>query len=149
MATNTPTTPGTDGRPGGIVGTLTTGWIPADPLRLRDLRKQLTKWAHSIGLHPEQVQSLGLAAYEALANIVDHAYSTTPVVNRELLVTAEVVSGAAVITIRDHGRWRPAPASPGPRGHGLILMRRLTDDVRIDTTERGTSVTLCWQLSHM
>jgi anti-sigma regulatory factor (Ser/Thr protein kinase) len=38
------------------------------------LRQRLTDWARGIGLHPEQIIEFRTAAYEALANVVQHAY---------------------------------------------------------------------------
>ncbi len=51
------------------------------------------------------------------------------------------------MTVADTGAWRPPPAdreppSPGTRGHGIIFMRALMDEVAIDPSPQGTTVTL-------
>lgn len=47
-----------------------------------------------------------------------------------------------LITITDHGRWRPPPGEPGYRGRGLAMMRALTGDVQLHPTAEGTTVRL-------
>ena len=51
------------------------------------------------------------------------------------------------LTVADTGSWRPPAAdreqpAPGTRGHGLIFMHALMDDVTIDPSAHGTTVTL-------
>jgi serine/threonine-protein kinase RsbW len=53
------------------------------------------------------------------------------------------------VKVSDRGRWRPsmrasASVPDALRGRGIPLMRVLADDVRIDTSERGTQVSLTW-----
>jgi anti-sigma regulatory factor (Ser/Thr protein kinase) len=55
------------------------------------------------------------------------------------------------LTVADTGSWRPPPAdreppAPGTRGHGIIFMHALMDDVTIEPSERGTTVTLTKEL---
>jgi anti-sigma regulatory factor (Ser/Thr protein kinase) len=51
------------------------------------------------------------------------------------------------LTVADTGSWRPPPAdreppAPGTRGHGIIFMHALMDDVTIDPSAHGTTVTM-------
>jgi anti-anti-sigma regulatory factor len=42
--------------------------------------------------------------------------------------------------VRDAGRWRPVPEDNGHRGHGLRVMRQLTEGLRVDRGPGGTTV---------
>ena len=49
--------------------------------------------------------------------------------------------------VADTGAWRPPPAdreepAPGTRGHGVIFMHALMNEVTIDPAAGGTTVTL-------
>ena len=55
--------------------------------------------------------------------------------------------GVVQLTVTDTGSWQPPRAdreepAPGTRGHGIIFMNALMDDVTIDPSARGTTVTL-------
>jgi anti-sigma regulatory factor (Ser/Thr protein kinase) len=55
------------------------------------------------------------------------------------------------LTVTDTGSWRSPSAdrgepAPGTRGHGLIFMHALMDDVTIDPSAHGTTVTLTKEL---
>jgi hypothetical protein len=41
------------------------------------------------------------------------------------------------VVVQDFGTWREIPADPGFRGRGLMLMRRLAEDVRVEPTPGG------------
>ena len=61
--------------------------------------------------------------------------------------TAQADHGAIRLTVADTGTWRPPPAdrdqpAPGTRGHGVIFMHALMNEVTIDPSEHGTTVTL-------
>lgn len=45
-------------------------------------------------------------------------------------------------TIRDHGHWTPRAAAGASRGHGIMIMRACAEDVTIERTTAGTTVTL-------
>jgi anti-sigma regulatory factor (Ser/Thr protein kinase) len=46
-----------------------------------------------------------------------------------------------IITISDHGRWRPTP-EPGYRGRGLAMMRSLATALHLHLRPDGTTVQL-------
>jgi anti-sigma regulatory factor (Ser/Thr protein kinase) len=55
------------------------------------------------------------------------------------------------LTVADTGTWRSPPAdreqpAPGTRGHGVIFMHTLMDDVTIDPSAHGTTVILTKEL---
>ena len=93
-------------------------------------------------MQSEDVDDLELATYEALANAAEHAYpSGRPQVDLEAVATAD---GGVLVTVRDHGHWRPPPADSGFRGRGLGMIRALAHRSEIEQTETGTVVHMQW-----
>lgn len=89
-----------------------------------------------------------IAAGEAAANAFEHATAGRPAdaVPVQITLTARAVHTMVQLTVADTGSWR-SPAdreqpAPGTRGHGVIFMHALMDDVTIDPSARGTTVTL-------
>lgn len=79
-----------------------------------------------------------------MANAAEHAYGTGP---RQLdLVAALTTDGAVLVTVRDHGRWRPPSRDPGFRGRGLLMIRTLAHRVEIVRGPFGTTVYMLWWL---
>jgi serine/threonine-protein kinase RsbW len=122
--------------------------IPAEAGRIARLRHAVAQWATAIGLAADRVQQLALATYEAMANVVTHAYRDRTGVF-ELRATYRAEHRQVTITVTDHGHWRPARApGPGPStgGRGLPLIRALAEDTSITTSASGTSVHMCWTI---
>ncbi|UOX93533.1 ATP-binding protein [Amycolatopsis sp. FBCC-B4732] len=109
------------------------------PGRLVQLREQLDRWAIRAGLDLEARQAVLLAAYEAMANVVVHAYRGGDGV---LDLHASSRGDVVVVTVADHGRWQ-SEARPGPlHGRGLPLIRSLSAAAVVDKTAAGTTVTM-------
>lgn len=88
--------------------------------QLVTLREQLTAWAEGTGLTGEQVETLQLAAYEAMANVAMHAYPGTI---GTLALHATSDGQSVTVTVADRGQWQPPPAprpaaDPPPRRRG-------------------------------
>jgi serine/threonine-protein kinase RsbW len=116
--------------------------ITGQASQLADVRARLRKWASAVGLRSEHVDDVELASYEALANAAEHAYSAgVPRVDLEAVAT---VDGGVLVTVRDHGRWRPPPADPGFRGRGLGMIQALAHRSEVERTESGTVVHMQW-----
>ncbi|MBE8519227.1 ATP-binding protein [Amycolatopsis sp. H6(2020)] len=115
--------------------------IPATAQHLDRLRDDLTAWALRTGLAAEQVDALQLAAYEAMANVVVHAYrGTTGALGLHASCRGETVT----VTVTDRGQWQPAPR-PGPlHGRGLPLIHTFAGQAAIETTAASTTVTMTW-----
>ncbi len=113
--------------------------VNADATNARLVRHDFQEWIAHYELGPEIEGDLALALGEALANSVEHAYAG----GRAGIVEVEGVSAAGLLRlrVRDHGLWR-APHDDVNRGRGLTLMRRLVDNVQVDTDGRGTVVVL-------
>jgi serine/threonine-protein kinase RsbW len=120
--------------------------IPAIADQLLPLRHELARWAARTGLTADQTDGLILAVNEAMTNAVSHAYPHHPG-TVDLHATHQPDQGAVRVTVRDRGRWRPEPVDPGPlHGRGLVLIRALAHDVRIEQAANGTSVHMTWLL---
>ncbi|OXM75088.1 MULTISPECIES: ATP-binding protein [Amycolatopsis] len=105
------------------------------------LRRVLLGWVRGRGLPPELAADLELAAYEAMANVVDHAYPDGT--HGTMTVTARHDPGAIVVCVADTGRWRDGLSDP-LRGRGLPLIRALAPEVTVTSTSTGTTVTMTW-----
>jgi GAF domain-containing protein/anti-sigma regulatory factor (Ser/Thr protein kinase) len=112
--------------------------VPNEPEALAAARQELAAWLGRAGAGVQDVFDLTTAVGEALANAVEHARAPR---ERPILLDGRIDDGWAVLTVRDHGRWKP-PVASDVRGFGLGLMRALTDDARVEPGDDGTVVTL-------
>jgi serine phosphatase RsbU (regulator of sigma subunit)/anti-sigma regulatory factor (Ser/Thr protein kinase) len=102
------------------------------------MRRMLGRWLDEAGATRAELDDLSLAAAEAAANSIEHAYGLEPG-SFELRAFTEA-GGHVVVCITDHGRWRPPRGTN--RGRGLVLMEGLTDAVEVTHGEDGTTVEL-------
>jgi serine/threonine-protein kinase RsbW len=108
---------------------------------LAGLRRSFGAWLVSAAVGDDPAYDLLVAVNEAVCNSVDHAYP--PDVDGEVLVGAHLESDGTVrVVVADSGRWRVPLAALSTRGRGLLLMRENVDQVLVDLTAPGTSVTL-------
>jgi signal transduction histidine kinase/serine phosphatase RsbU (regulator of sigma subunit)/CheY-like chemotaxis protein len=117
------------------------GWdaaLSAEPESLATVRAGLRSWLAEHDVAEVDVDAMLVASNEALANSIEHAGLSGA---QQIFVRARIAAGVLHLTLRDSGRWR-APGEPGMRGHGLALMRALTDGVEVDVREDGTRVEL-------
>ncbi|WP_433869491.1 ATP-binding protein [Saccharopolyspora sp. CA-218241] len=119
---------------------------PAEPTRIRTLRRELAAWATGAGMSEERVEALALAANEALANSAEHAHPAG--VTGSVAVWAVSRAGTVDVTISDDGRWRPPGHNDDQfRGRGLLLIRSLADEAEVRHGERGTTVRMAFRLT--
>jgi serine/threonine-protein kinase RsbW len=118
--------------------------VPANAQRLHQLRHTLDDWATRIGLAAEITSDLVLAAYEAMTNVVEHAYHDHSGGLLDLHAHADPAHHTVTVTVTDYGRWRPPPANPDSRGRGLLLIHGLTHHVKISPSQHGTTVTMTY-----
>ncbi|MCD2197075.1 ATP-binding protein [Actinomycetospora endophytica] len=92
------------------------------------LRRSFRTWLAELA-DEDTVDDLTLAVYEALANVVDHAYAATgtPGEMRLWAAASPPLDGGRdlVVTISDDGAWRRS-GEPGWRGRGIPLMHTLS-----------------------
>jgi PAS domain S-box-containing protein len=111
--------------------------LTTDPSSLRYARRMLGRWLAQAGASEREVWDIQLAAHEAFANAIEHAYRFGDAV---VLFEAECLGGEVVLTISDSGDWRE-PNNAG-RGRGFPLMKGLMDDVTVAGDGEGTKVEL-------
>ncbi|OXM45805.1 ATP-binding protein [Amycolatopsis alba] len=112
--------------------------VPGQAAALRDV---LANWALERGLPRELAEDLKLTAYEAMTNVVKHAYPDGTDDNR-MTVTAAHENGHIKITVADEGRWRDGRRPDG--GRGLPIIRAFAPEASVTSTTTGTIVRLAW-----
>jgi anti-sigma regulatory factor (Ser/Thr protein kinase)/putative methionine-R-sulfoxide reductase with GAF domain len=117
--------------------------LPADPGVLSGTRRLLRRWLRERGAEEPAVSELALAANEACANAIEHAYAPGPA---SFQLSAMVESnddsdhGTVVIRVVDSGQWRPPRGEN--RGRGLTIIETAVDDVEINRSPEGTEVVM-------
>jgi PAS domain S-box-containing protein len=109
--------------------------IPADPARLRAVRRSVTRWLAAGGVDPEAIADIVLACSEACANAIEHAYGPG---EGAVEVEGALRDGQVELAVRDAGSWRDP--RPGDRGRGLRLIEACMDEVHVERTSGGTEV---------
>jgi PAS domain S-box-containing protein len=132
---------------------LTVSVTADEPSCLALLRTKLRHWMAAASISGLEATDIMIAAGEATANAVEHATAgraddDTPV---NITLTARADHRVVELTITDTGNWQAPPAdreepAPDTRGHGIIFMHALMDDVTIDSSANGTTVTLTKEL---
>jgi serine/threonine-protein kinase RsbW len=122
--------------------------VPAVIERLHQLRRALVDWATRAGLTAEIVADLALAAYEAMANVVEHAYRGEHAGGLlDLHAHADPKLRTVTVTVTDFGRWRRPPQGPSSRGRGLALIQGLTQHTKISPSPEGTTVAMTYRMA--
>jgi anti-sigma regulatory factor (Ser/Thr protein kinase) len=131
--------------------------VDADPAALRveidaraeqlvPLRRALRSWLEAAGANEDDTISMQIAAAEAAANAVEHAYHEAD--PGTVWLAAELEEGSVVcVQVGDEGRWRPQRGLPSGRGRGMLLMRECVDDVNLARSPEGTTVVLRLRLN--
>ena len=119
--------------------------VPAVAKQAGLVREAVLRWARAVCRSREVVDDIGLAVYEALANVIDHAYPAgTP--HPVFDLHAECEAGTLTVVITDHGRWKPRrpDAATSWRGRGLLLIEKLAAEFELCPNASGTTVRMCW-----
>jgi anti-sigma regulatory factor (Ser/Thr protein kinase) len=119
-----------------------------DPSCLAAIRARLREWLPAAGIAAQDGIDVLIAAGEASANAFEHAPTGRQDGHEPVQISIDVgVTQAAVtVTVADTGAWRPPHDGPDTRGHGIPFMHALMDQVNIQTTEHGTTVTMTKEL---
>lgn len=102
------------------------------------VRDALRTWLEGTNLSRPDAEELLLAAWEVCANAIEHAESPLEEVVR---IRASVDESRVRIVVEDTGRFVPVADRPN-RGLGLLLTEKLTSELEVTTSERGTRVAL-------
>ncbi|WP_431874808.1 ATP-binding SpoIIE family protein phosphatase [Amycolatopsis sacchari] len=111
--------------------------MQAIPESLKDIRAAMRRWLSAVGVGGDVAGDLLLAVGEACTNSVEHAYGPA---GGDIHLRMELLDDELVVTVRDHGRWRPARGVN--RGRGLTLMEKCGDEVEVLRGEEGTTVVI-------
>jgi anti-sigma regulatory factor (Ser/Thr protein kinase) len=115
--------------------------LPADPTVLSGTRRLLRRWLRERGAEEPVLSELALAANEACANAIEHAYAPGPA-SFELHAWIEGKedpdTATVVISVADDGNWRPARGEN--RGRGLTIIETAVDDFEVNASSTGTEV---------
>ena len=120
--------------------------VPAEPASLAVVRGQLRRWLAIAGVDPEVAADALLAVGEAASNSTEHSVVGVGH-DVEMNVRASISQGRLRFEVSDNGRWKPAAAFPGHRGHGLRLIKALVDTADLTATDVGTTVEMLKELS--
>ncbi|GAB3149830.1 SpoIIE family protein phosphatase [Amycolatopsis stemonae] len=116
----------------------------AHPDNLASTRHWLRAWLGTAALGDDLAQDVLVAAGEACANAVEHAY---PADGGTARLAAHLTGTHLVVTVTDQGRWKdPPPDNHVLRGRGMPMMEALADAVTVRHDPAGTTVTLEWRI---
>ncbi|MDI9896962.1 ATP-binding protein [Rhodococcus sp. IEGM 1381] len=107
------------------------------------IRRRLHSWVLGLGVNRALVDDIVLGVYEALANVVEHAYRSAPEPGT-MTITAAYEHETLTVTVSDTGTWQPPTPTTG-RSHGLQLAAAVSDNLSVDHRPGlGTVVTAIW-----
>jgi anti-sigma regulatory factor (Ser/Thr protein kinase) len=118
--------------------------FPAQPIRLREVRKLIAEFAAEVGADENQVDAIMLAVHEACGSIARHEDRQG---GRELHLDAAREGDYVQFVVSDNGT--PAADPHAGRGAELALqtMRRLASDIDIEGPgPYGTRIRLTFSL---
>ena len=117
--------------------------VPARSSSLASLRRELRAWLEEAGIEQRAVDDVVLAAGEACANAVLHAYD--PAIEGDIVLEGRRTEVELRIVVHDSGHWRPRRAGEG--GRGIAIMRAMVTNVHVEARPTGTTVSLSLELA--
>jgi len=124
-------------RPVSLAGAVLRLERPARPSAVPDVRHLLHRWLLENGANEDEAADVLVACTEAHGNVVRHAYRHEHGV---VEIVAQIDAPDIVITVEDHGTWRPPQSTGGEGGRGLQIIRAVMDDAEITSTGDGTRI---------
>ena len=112
--------------------------------QLTDIRHQLAAWMRAATIPDDRVADIVLAVNEACANSIEHGYRGRK--PGKVRVEGENDGARVHLRVIDSGSWKAAPADPGVRGRGLLLIRAVSDWLEMECTPSGTTVDMSFRL---
>jgi anti-anti-sigma factor len=114
--------------------------VPAAPDQLQEIRQAVRGWLRQLPMGHGDREDVVLAVGEAVANAIEHGGGRA---GGSLTVEAEWTADSALrILVRDDGSWLERAQDDGTRGRGLVIMRRIMDEVVVEADPEGTRVTM-------
>ncbi len=118
--------------------------VSGEPGALKYTRDTLRLWLSESDATQDETDDITMACNEACENVVEHAYG----LGADPFNVAFARDGRDIsIRVRDRGTWQ-GDTTPD-RGLGLELMRRLVDDVDVQSGPNGTTVRLSKRLAYI
>lgn len=119
--------------------------VPSKPEYVSVVRALITDIANRMAFSQSAIEDLQVAVSEACANVVRHAYADPNDDAAEIVFRCCTGGRRLVMEVVDTGQGfmasRPTTESERFGGYGLVLMRKLMDNVSLDSSpERGTIV---------
>jgi anti-sigma regulatory factor (Ser/Thr protein kinase)/putative methionine-R-sulfoxide reductase with GAF domain len=111
--------------------------VPAVAEQLAGIRHLLRRWIAANGGTDDDCSAFAIAATEACANAVEHAYGPT---DERIQIRAVLEADVATVAVSDRGTWRESRGEH--RGRGMPLMEEFMDEVRLRRGSDGTTVEL-------
>jgi len=109
------------------------------------MRHAIVGFAADSGASDSELEDIALAVSEALTNVVLHAYAgrDRPGV---LAVEARMHEHRLEVVVRDEGvGMRPRADSPG-LGHGLSVIHRITEQLRVEDAKPGVRMRMTFAI---
>jgi len=117
--------------------------LPAEPTSAALARTALRRFLATTPLGERRSFDAVVAAGEAIANAIEHAYDRRP--NQTFVLRARYEDQTCTILVEDAGAWNDVEPLTS-RGRGIAMMRELCDTLDIDRLPAGTSVALGFQI---
>ena len=119
--------------------------LPAELASAALARTALRRFLATTALGERRTFDAVVAAGEAVANAIEHAYDRRP--NQTFVLRAHYEGPVCTILVEDAGTWNDLEPLRS-RGRGIAMMRELCDTLEIDRTPTGTTVALGFQLAN-
>lgn len=129
--------------------------IPSDPAAIDQVEAFLVSVAEEAGLSEDAAGDLIIAGTEAVNNAILHGNASRPELQVRIQAILEPDSHppTLLLIVDDHGgNFRPARDAPSDptdpehllaeSGRGLLIIRHLMDEVRIESGNTGTRVVM-------
>jgi anti-sigma regulatory factor (Ser/Thr protein kinase) len=117
--------------------------LPAELTSAALARTALRRFLATTPLGERRSFDAVVAAGEAVANAIEHAYDRRP--NQTFVLRARYEGQTCTILVEDAGAWNDVEPLTS-RGRGIAMMRELCDTLEIDRLSAGTSVALGFQI---
>lgn len=115
--------------------------LPCEPGSVTVARGASGELAERVGASSDDVR---LAVSEAVGNCVVHAYRGRK--PGKIHLSASVARDRLLIKVADEGIGMTPNPTGGGLGFGLSLIAKMTEDVRFDSSDRGTVVSMSFSI---
>ena len=119
--------------------------LPAEETSVLRVRRSFVEWLTEIDAAVQDKDDLMLAVVETITNAIEHAYPPDRRGTVEFRAALED-DGTLECRVTDHGRWQPPDPQTGYRGHGLMVVGQVVDQISVGidhpAADGGTVVTL-------